>query len=502
MKKWITLILTAIALSGQAQAPKITEQRIREFDSYVDKVRKEWDVPGLSMAVVKNGKVIFKKGYGIRTMGTTGAVDTETLFACASTTKAMTVTVLGMLVDQGKIGWDDLVSTYIPELKLHDEFVTRELRVRDLLLHNTGLPSTNFLWTTMNISADEMFRRLQYVEPLYSFRSGFEYQNTFYTIAGRVIERVSGKSWNEAMTTMLFQPLGMKSTVPQRSLSTNRNITRPHFEVNDTIRIMDYGRESEVGAAGAVWSNADDMSRWMIAMLDSSKYAGGRLLQPKTWREVFKPQAILPDMEYPTFSVLKPNWRTYGLGWYQHDYRGKKVNFHTGSLTGLTAIIGLLPEENIGVYIFGNLDHAEVRHALMYKTFDWFALGGDRDWNGEFKVLYTGLKKQQAESEAAFVSRRVANTRTSLPLASYSGTYESELYGKVDVLVEDNELHFRVNGGVWDVTLSHWHYDTFRGAIGNFGEYTTTATFHLDNTGSPSRLEMADMAFERVKSGQ
>lgn len=495
MKTLLSFTLVLITFVAPAQN-KINDKTLKEFDQYVDRVKKEWNVPGLAITVVKDGKVIFKKGYGVRELGKPETVDTQTLFACASTTKAMTVAVLGMLVDQGKVDWDDPVTKYIPELRLYDPFVTLELRVRDLLTHNTGVGSTDYFWFIMNISPDEMIHRLSYVKPSYSFRRGFEYQNTMYNIAGRVIERITGKPWAENMTKMLFEPLGMMQTVPQRSISSSTNMTKPHFSANDTIKALDFGRES-VGAAGAVWSNVEDMGIWIKTLLDSSKYGGGRLLKPETFHEIFKPQVTVPENDYPVFSILKPNWVTYGLGWYQIDYKGKKVNFHTGSLLGLTAIIGLIPEENIGVYVFGNYDHAEVRHALLYKTFDYFALGGNRDWNGEFKILYSKLKLESKKAVQDFESSRVPGTRMSLSPEAYAGTYTSDLYGKVEVTAVGNNMKFNINDKTVEEILPHWHYDTFYGPVGKAKEYSLDATFLLDATGKPSMVNISGMEFAR-----
>jgi CubicO group peptidase (beta-lactamase class C family) len=483
-----------ICVAAAAQK-NISQKTINEFDSHVAQVMKEWDVPGLSIVVVKDGKVLLKKGYGVRELGKPETVDTQTLFSCASTTKAMTALVLGMLVDEGKLNWDDPVNKYIPELRLNDPYITRELRVRDLLLHNSGLASTDYFWGIADFTWQEMIERLVYVKPAYSFRAGFEYQNTMYMIAGVVIERITGKKWNEVMTERLFKPLGMTSTVPDRVLSKSPNITRPHFEVDGVIRILDYDKSTQIGAAGGVWSNVDDMAKWVQTLLDSGKYQGGRLVTGSTFRELFKPQTLAPRNEYPTFTILKPHWVTYGMGWYQIDYRGRMVNFHTGSLAGLTAIIGLLQEEKFGVYVFGNYDHAEVRHALMYKAIDHFVLGNDRDWNAEFKKLYTSLKEKRQKQIAEFENARIANTKTTLPLQAFEGEYTSEIYGAIHVSVAGNSLRFDLNNGFLVAELPHWHYDTFYGPIGEANQYEISATFTIGADGKVSKLNVDGLEF-------
>ncbi|GAB4037027.1 serine hydrolase [Spirosoma jeollabukense] len=477
----------------------ISSKQIQAFDAYVESVRKQWNVPGLSIAVVKDNQVIFKKGYGVRELGKPELVDTETLFACASTTKAMTVTLMGMLVDEGKLAWNDPVSKFLPELQLYDPYVTRELKIRDLLIHDTGVGSTDFMTGAMTIPANEMFRRMQMVKPSYPFRAGFAYQNTFYSAAGRVIERITGKTWAEFLKERIFTPLGMTRTAPKRGYikEGDANVTKPHFAINDTIQVIEYGADSEIGSAGAVWSSADDISKWVICMLDSSKYSGGRLVRAETWAEMFTPQTFFPEDEYPTMQILKPNWRTYGLGWYQHDYKGHKVNFHTGSLSGLTAITAQLPDEKLGVYVFGNYDHAEVRHVLVYKTFDWFALGGTRDWNTEFKNLYSKIREDGKKARKDFDAKRVLNTSPSLPLPRYAGKYTSPLYGQADVSVAGNQLIIDVNDNTLNATLTHWHYDTFYGPYKKAWYGKALARFVLGNSGKITTLVFDGMDFKK-----
>ncbi|MBD2751810.1 serine hydrolase [Spirosoma validum] len=499
MRAFAVSFLVLTPFFGFAQKP-ISPKQIQEFDAYVEAARKQWDVPGMAITVVKDNKILFKKGYGVRELGKPDPVNTQTLFACASTTKAMTVTLMGMLVDEGKLSWNDPVSKYLPELQLSDPYVTRELKIRDLLIHDTGIGGTDFMTGAMTIPANEMFKRMVLVKPSYPFRAGFEYQNTFYSAAGRIIERIVGKTWAEYLKERIFTPLGMLRTAPKRGYIKDDNLTKPHYSINDTIRVIDYGADSEIGSAGAVWSSADDISKWVICMLDSSKYNGGRLLKPETWAEIFKPQTFFPEDEYPTMRILKPNWRTYGLGWYQHDYKGHKVNFHTGSLSGLTAIIGQLPDEKLGVYVFGNYDHAEVRHALMYKTFDWFALGGNRDWSTEFKTLYSGLKEEGKKARQNFIAKRVLNTSHTLPLNQYVGKYTSPLYGQAEVSLVGNQLLFNVNDNTLNATLSHWQYDTFYGPYKKAWYGKALAQFNVGVSGKVDTLVFDGMQFKKQET--
>lgn len=459
------LLILLLALTFQ---PAFTQKRKKAvdpavaFDQYVEEALRDWEVPGAAVVVVKEGKVVYKKTFGIRTYGSPDQVDNQTLFACASTTKAMTATCMGMLVDEGKLGWDDPVSKYLPDFQLHDPYVSQNLRIRDLFTHNTGVGNTDFLWANMDISSEEILYRMRLVEPSYPLRAGYTYQNIFYLVAGQVIEQVSGISWAEFLRKRVLSPLGMVRTFPLLSEVPDANRASPHLLVSDTLRVLDPLSADAIGPAGSVQSCIDDLSLWTIAMLDSSKYEGGTLLSAATWTELFTPQVIIPTkLFYPTAQLTTPNWTTYGLGWFQQDYRGHKINYHTGSLPGEIALHGQLPEHQLGVFIVGNLDHAEVRHALLFRAFDQFALGIQRDWNAEVKELYQKLtvdfKIKILETESA----RVLKTQPSGKAPEYTGTYQSPLYGTFEITLNENNLHYSINKKMKG-TLRHWHYDTFR----------------------------------------
>ena len=501
-KSFPALIFIACSFAGFSQkvTPPSLSKQFQEFDTYVEQARNSWQVPGLAIAVVKDGKVIFKKGFGVRQLGQPDKVDIQTLFACASTTKAMTAMCMGMLVDEGKVNWDDAVIKYLPDFQLYDPYVTRELKIRDLFTHNSGVGNADFLWDVMDISSDEILRKMAEVKPSYSLRSSFIYQNIFYLAAGKVIEKQSGLPWEKFIASRIFEPLGMTRTVPLLKNVKDSNKTAAHFLVHNSITVIDHSSADAVGPAGSVWSCIDDISKWVLCMLDSGKYEGGkRLVTPNTWREMVKPHVMVTPSEfYPTAQLTKPNWMTYGLGWFQQDYKGKKVNFHTGSLAGATAIHGQIPDEKIGIYIFGNYDHAEVRHALMFKAFDLFALGGTRDWSADFLKLYGGIRSQGEKSLKDFEAKRVANTSPALPLEQYAGRYTDPLYGELNVTVQNKKVLINLNNIV-KATLEHWHYDTFRGEYEKLWYGNAIANFSLNQEGQLEKIEFEGMAFKKQK---
>jgi CubicO group peptidase (beta-lactamase class C family) len=454
----VTILLFSVVVLGQSNADLL--------DKYVESSRVQWQVPGLSIVVVQNGKVVFAKGYGVRELGKNEPVTTETLFGAMSTTKAMTVVALGMLVDEGKLNWDDKVTKHLPGFRVGDPYVTNELRVRDLLTHNAGLGNADFLWVwTPDMTSTEILNRMQFANPAYSLRSSFIYQNIMYAVAGQVVEKVSGMPWERFIKERLFVPLGMTNTFPTLALSRQyQNRSVAHFEIKGSIQPIPEAPADAIAPAGAVWSTADDIAKWVNFMLGNTTVNGKELLKPATMNEVFKPQTMVPPGQfYPTIAITKPHWMTYGLGWFQHDYRGEMVNFHTGSLSGRTAIIGLLRDKNLGVYIFGNLDHAEVRHALMYKVFDLFAFNDNsRDWSAEFKVLYDKIRADAAKQTADARARRMPNTKPSLPLSAYAGRYSSPFYGTVDIALVDDKLKATFSKDLI-AELGHWQVDSFMG---------------------------------------
>jgi CubicO group peptidase (beta-lactamase class C family) len=487
------ILLLAFQLNNYAQQ---SNSKLAAFDKYVAQAQKNWKVPGMAITIVKDGKVLFSKGYGHRTLGKAEKVNLQTLFGAMSTTKAMTSLGLALLVDEGKIAWTDKVIQHLPDFKIADSYITKELTIKDLLTHNGGLGNADFLWSwSPQQSSDHIVERMQYAEPAYSFRGGYTYQNIMYLVAGKVIEKISGQSWEAFTEERIFKTLGMHNSFASLARSkhyTNRSL--PHYEINNKIEIIEETSADPVAPAGAVWSTAEDIAHWVNFLLNNKMVSGKPFIKDQTLAEFFKPQVNIPKSQfYPTTALTKPNWTTYGLGWFQHDYRGEMLNFHTGSLAGRTAIIGLLRDKNIGVYIFGNLDHAEVRHALMYKVFDLFAFDDDsRDWSGEMLKLYGGLKKKGDKYRKKMLAKRVLNTQPSHDLAAYVGTYSDPFYGKIKIIKENHQLVMQVSDQ-FQATLSHWHFDTFQAKWNKAWWGKSLMSFDLDAvTGDVKALKLGD----------
>lgn len=484
-------------------APLASAQQpaLQDFDAYVRQALSDWETPGLSVAVVQNGEVVFVEGYGVRQLDGE-AVDADTLFAIGSTTKAMVAAAIGALVDDGKVAWDDKVIEHLPELRLSDPWVTNEITLRDLLAHRTGVANADYLWYEQDRGTAEILKCMAGVQLGTSIRSSFIYQNLGYAAAGEVIRRASGKTWDAFLAERFFGPLGMTRTILGPSADDHPNVARPHDRLDGAVTVIENAAVGGAGAAGAIWSSAADMAKWIRFLLAGGVAVDGeRLLSEETVAELFTPQTVIRRSNfYPTTELTKPHWITYGLGWFQTDYDGRAVDFHTGSIDGMVAIAGMIRDENLGIYMLANLDHTEVRHALMYRVFDLFSPGDgeSRDWSAELLDLYGGLRAQAEERQAEQKAARVEGTSPSLDLASYAGTYRHEVCGTLDVTLDGGTLRATYGGLAGD--LEHWNYDTFQLDLDADWRGEFPVTFQLDAAGRPSSVEAAFLGrFERVE---
>ncbi|MEN9569430.1 MAG: hypothetical protein RL172_661 [Bacteroidota bacterium] len=458
------LLFTAMLVTAQKK-PSSKNNTTAVFDEYIQKSIPLWQTTGMAVGVVKDGVTIFKKGYGVTEIGSSQPFTTSTIAFCASTTKAMTAACIAMLVDEGKLNWDDKLKKILPSFRLYDAYVSDEITVKDLLTHNTGLGNGDLLWL-FGYPADEILRRMQFMQPAYSLRSSFIYQNLMYVVAGEVIKKVSGLAWNQFIKERIFKPLGMQHTYTlfTDAVAEPSRMT-PHFFYGDTlvkaIPVLDFG---EYDPAGSVVSNIDDITRWMKFLQDSAVVNGQRLISAQNFEMLFKPHAIIPANEfYPTASITNPHWITYGLGWFQQDYRGKMIQFHTGSLDGSVAIFGFVPEDKLSFYFFGNLDHTEIRHALMWKAIDLWAFNDNsRDWSTTLHTMYKSFKDSAQSRQQQMEAKRILNTSPSLALQQYAGKYSNPIYGDATIELQDGKLNIRFPNNIY-LYLQHWQHNTFRG---------------------------------------
>ncbi|MBC7841105.1 MAG: serine hydrolase [Gemmatimonadaceae bacterium] len=492
------VVASAVALLVTPARAQTRAAQIRELEAYITKGVQDWDIPGLTVAVVRNDSVLFAKGFGVRRLAAPGAVDAETEFGIMSTTKAFTALAMAMLVDEGKVAWGDPITKHLPEFQFSDPFLTREATVKDLLTHNIGLGNADLMWARGDLSRTEILKRVRYVPTAYSLRGGFTYQNIMYGAAGEVIARVSGMSWEDFVRTRILTPLGMAqtyTTYASMHAASGANRSEPHFRIRDTIRVIADETVDVLPAAGSIWSNANDMAKWVRFLLDSGRVSGKRLVSERQFRALLEPHSFVTRSEfYPTAQITKPHWTTYGLGWFQQDFRGRFLAFHTGSLDGRTAMMGLLPDAKVGVFIAGNLDHAEFRHALLLQVMDIFAGtngGAPRNWSTEFLALYKGLRAKGDSATVAIEAKRAKDTKPTLPIGMYAGTYAHPVWG--DLVIRDTNgtlsAHLGPNAAN-SGTLEQFHYDTFRTFLGDGRGGANFLMFQLDAAGTVTRVVM------------
>jgi CubicO group peptidase (beta-lactamase class C family) len=500
------LAATALAPLGAVSAQNArTGDIVRSLDADIAKAVKDWKAVGLAVAIVRNDSVLLAKGYGLRELGKPTPVDADTRFAIGSTTKAMTALALAMLVDEGKMRWDAPVIEYLPAFRLSDPYVTRELTVRDLLTHRAGLGNADMLWAGADYSADEIFRRTATLPLAYSFRSGFIYQNIMYAVAGDVVRAVSGMSWDTFLERRIFAPLNMSGTVTQLSkVEGQPNVAAPHGTVSDTLRVIRNRTVDPVAAAGSVWSSVNDMAKWMRFVLDSGRVGGKRLVSEANFKQWLSPQTVADPATYPALALSRPHFFLYGLGWFLHDYNGQAVAMHTGSIDGMSAIIGLIPDKKLGVYVLANADHVELRHAIMYDVFD--RLGGaagatKRNWSAELLTLFERQRAAAVAARAQQESRRVTGTSPSLPLAEYAGTYRHVTYGDAVVTLRGDALHVTF-GSAYDGVLSHWQHEMFRVRWQDRQSGDGMITFRPDGSGRIAAAQLLGLTFNRLPAAR
>lgn len=491
----LLLILPAFVF---AQNDANYADKLRELDAYAEKSRETFGVPGFAVAVVKDDKVIFAKGYGVRELGKPDKVDQNTLFAIASNSKAFTVAALAILVDAGKIKWDDKVTQYLPEFELYDPYVTREITIRDLVSHRSGLATFggDLLWYETDYTNDEILRRIRFLKPTTSFRSRYGYQNVMFVAAGKIVERVSGKKWSDFVRERILQPLEMNDTTTSiRDFKPNANIAAPHNENPETgrMRKIRYGNVDGAAAAAGINSSVADLANWLRMQLARGKFAGKTIFSERQSWEMQQPNIMIPISEAAAKFNPTRHFYGYGLGWFLNDYHGRKIMSHGGALDGMLSQTAFMPEENLGVVVLTNAE-TPVYTALVNKTFDLFLNVPARDWSAELLERAKQGKAAQAEENRKIIAARVANTKPSLPLTAYAGTYGGDFYGDARVSEENGKLVVRLlpsNNFVGD--LEHWHYDTFRirwrdSIVYPFG--LGFVTFTIDENGKPAEMKI------------
>jgi CubicO group peptidase (beta-lactamase class C family) len=461
----IAFILPFICAATAAAQSGAGDARLREIDEYAARALQDWRVPGMAMAIVKDDRVIWAQGYGVRELNKPEKVDAETLFAIASNSKAFTAAALAILVDEGKLKWDDPATKHLPGFELYDPYATREITVRDLISHRSGLATFggDLLWYETTYSRDEVLRRIRHLKPASSFRSRYGYQNVMFLAAGEIVENLTGKTWDEFVRERFFAPLGMKHTNTSiTAFKPGANVAAPHNEKGGALHAITYANVDNVGPAASINSCVADLAEWMRLQLGRGSYAGKRIFSAAASWEMWQPNIAIPISEAAAKHNPTRHFQTYGLGWFLSDYHGRKVVSHGGGLDGMISQTALMPEENLGVVVLTNSE-TPLASLLVNKVFDVYLGVPKRDWSAEALERAKQAKEAAKAEEAKVEAARVKDTKPSLALEKYAGTYSGALYGDAKVTSEGGKLVLRLAPAPNFVgDLEHWHYDTFR----------------------------------------
>jgi CubicO group peptidase (beta-lactamase class C family) len=432
---------------------------------YVMKAMAANKVPGVALTAVRDDRVLFAGGFGRRSVRHRAPVDADTLFQLASCGKAFTAAAVGILVDEGRIAWDDPVADHLPGFRLADPMRTAHVTVRDLLTHRTGLPGGDLLWASGQFGREETLRRLRFLRPAHGLRERFEYQNLMYVVAGELVGAVSGIGYDTFVRRRIFGPLRMRTSLTNTaSLGRRRNVAEPHANVRgQAVRIPRW--EDPIGSGdGSILSTARDLAPWLRVQLHDGSAGHMRLLRRSTVREMHALQIpIRADRwELDFFRVLgerRPRLG-YGLGWFLLDYGGLQIVRHGGGIDGMSCVVTLVPEAKLGAAVLGNLEGTLLPEALAFWIIDRSLGRPERDWSAAFLDL---LRRERGRREAARRRRaaaRVRGTRPTLPLNQYAGRYADDYYGHAIVTLRRRRLFLRF-GRTFAGPLSHWHHDTF-----------------------------------------
>lgn len=453
------------APAGLAQAKKppaklaaaaTPEGQLAGLDQFIEKVMKDWQVPGLAVAVVKGDEVVYARGFGYRDVEKKLPVTPQTLFAIGSITKSFTVTAMGMLVDDGKLEWDRPVREFLPDFRLHDEAATERMTPRDLVTHRSGLPRHDALWYNSAFSREEMYRRLRHLEPSRDFRNNFQYNNLMFMTAGVAVERLSGKKWEAFVRERIFQPLRMAaSNFSVHDSERAADFSWPYEKAKEEVKRVPFRVIDEVGPAGSINSSVEEMSRYLRFHLNGGRAGDSRLLSKSNAEQMQSPQMPVPG----ALRWKEVGHQSYGLGLFVTSYQGRKLVHHGGGIDGFISFLSFMPQEQVGVIVLTNLSPNQLPTIVSYRIYDRLLGLVPVDWNARFLEMRRKGEESEEEAKQKGYTPKKAGTAASHPLADYAGEYEHPGYGVARVALQDGGLTLSYN----DIAtpLRHFHYDVF-----------------------------------------
>lgn len=428
------------------------------FDQWAEALMKEWSVPGMAVGAVKDGKVVLLKGYGFRNLEDRQPVTENTLMAIGSNSKSFTVVLMGQLVDEGKLDWDRPVRDYLPDFQLQDEYAARNMRVKDLVTHVSGLPRHDDMWYGRSLSREQIYQRLRHLEPTTSLRGRYQYNNLMFLTAGYLLEKITGRRWDDLVRERIFRPLGMsRSITSTNDMPGSGDFSYPYLLFDGKLVRVPFRNIDNVGPAGSINSSVAEMMNYVQMQIDQGVWKGTRILSEKNALKMQSPQSVVSEsMEYPERGPL-----TYGLALQVTSYRGHKWVQHGGGIDGFISQMAWLPHDRIGVMVVTNMsgEANPVPGLVVQRVFDDLLGLEPIDWSARTRKSVAEGRASADSARAKAEAGRARGTSPSHPLAAYAGRYTHPAYGTYEVQVTGAQLVIKVDG--MTVPLEHWHYDLF-----------------------------------------
>ena len=507
--RYNSILLAFFMLAPLLSSPQDKHQKaiLEKLDKFYEQTRQEWNVPGMSVAIVKDGKIIFSKGYGVKKAGKNEKPDGNTMYAIASNTKAFTAAIIGQLVDEGKCNWDDPVQKYLPWFQVYDPAISSKVTLRDILSHRVGYGtfSGDVAWYKSTLTAEEILRRSKHLPAAFGFRDGYGYSNIMYLAAGEVIREITGKTWFENVQERFLQPLGMtRTTIFPDELQKYGNIATPHALDEENNIPIEYTDWSEIAAMGGLISSVNDVAQWMILNMNHGHLNNSRLISDQSVNMIWTPHnARMVDRINK--NDFNSHFNAYGLGWGLRDFHGRLFTGHTGGYDGMISAVSLLPDEKLGVVVLTNGMKSPIM-AITYQTLDAFlGVNKNKNWSSELLSRVEAREKNDTRIPERKASQ-VNDTKPSLPLEKFTGVYLSDIYGKITVSLSNGNLHVHhEHSPELAFSLKHFHYDVFEivwdyeQAWFKFGTVKFNTDYYLKVTGMDFDVPNDDIFFDELK---
>lgn len=494
----LSALLFLLPLITSAQDIDV-QKRMKGFDQTVEKILKDWNVPGCGIGIVVKDKLVFARGYGYRDLENRLPVTPNTLFQIASNTKLFTATAVGFLVEEGKIDWDKPARNYVPQLQFYNDELNASVTIRDMLSHRTGISRHDAIWDGSDFSRKELFDRIKYLEPSIPFRSGALYNNMMYVAAGQSVEYLSGQTWEEYVTKKIFEPLEMHhSMFVVEDMLKQPDFMTPYYEKRDTtilLRSLYYTQNQGLGPAGSIISSVNDLSKWVIAQINGGKFKGNQVIPAGIIKETMKPAipySSVPDRYFENLNAM------YGMGRITSSYKGHYLTRHGGSIGGIYSNISIMPADSIGVIVFTNRI-SQLPGIIAFTVYDRLLGLPETAWSDRGLKDYLKGRETARESRKKPNTDRVLGTNPSHKLADYAGIFEDPAYGRVIVAYRNDSLTFKFNQ--YELPLYHYHYDRFMTPDDQlYGKWSLM--FGTDAQGEISQVKISldekEVSFSRV----